>query len=84
MGMGAFHRDIIQASRQDIGGRIHTADIGCSGSHGRPLRTVGPSQTKVDHLITLGRKPNPGPFGCDEGLEVHHIQECGFNELGLR
>ena len=49
----------------------------------RRIRFLCTSCTKLQQGIAAGNLPDTGRFGSDQGLKVHKVQECRFDQLCL-
>ena len=80
--MRAFCRDAEFLASQHIRRGMETGQIRDAPPY-RRIRFLCTSCTKLQQGIAAGNLPDTGRFGSDQGLKVHKVQECRFDQLCL-
>ena len=80
--MGAGHGDVEHEARLHVGGGGAAANHRSAAGPHAAGSALGTAQAELGHG-GLGGQAHPGGLGGDEGLEVHAVQQGGFQHLAV-
>ena len=84
MGVGAAERYIVVASRPDVARSVASPEVGRSRGGESPVQSLRPPQPELQYRVAARRSLDAGGFGGDQGGEIHHRQQGGFQQLYLQ
>ena len=79
--MRSGYRDAEALARRDVRGRVAAADIRGPARRDTAVRPLRATQTELEQPVLAGRDATTGRLGGHERLEVHDVEQRGFDKL---